>query len=62
MLKRLTLKRCDLVALRACSREDTGIVIETYDYPNWPCAKIYIFKTQKMITVNQSLYGLRKVT
>lgn len=63
MLKPQTLAKGDLVTLkRAGAKDYMGIVLETYDYPNWPSASILFFDKKEPVTVNQNLYGLRKIT
>jgi hypothetical protein len=53
----------DLVALKRMGAPDyMGIVLETYDYPDWPSASILFFDKKEPVTVNQNLYGLRKLT
>jgi len=39
-----------------------GIVLETHANPDWPSARIYFFEKKESVTVNQNLYGLRKMT
>jgi len=63
VLKRQTLVKGDLVTLKTMGAKDyMGIVLETYDYPNWPSANILFFDKKEPVTVNQNLYGLRKIT
>ena len=63
--QRQALKRGDLVSLdRTGAPPYKGIVVETYDSPVWPTARIifYTDSHSKEVTVNQNLYGLRKLT
>ena len=62
---RQTLKRGDLVTLdRMGAPPYKGIVVETQGSPVWPTARIifYTDSHRKEVTVNQNLYGLRKLT
>ena len=62
---RQTLKRGDLVTLKRLGAPNyKGVVLETFDRPEWPSARIifYTDSHSKEVVVNQNLYGLRKLT
>ncbi len=51
------------MALKRAGADDyRGIVLETYANSDWPSARIYFFDKKEPVTVNQDLYGLRKMT
>ncbi len=63
--QRQKLKRGDLVTLKRVGAPNyRGIVLETDESPIWPSARIifYTDSYSKEVTVNQNLYGLRKLT
>ena len=66
MLNKQTLKRGDLVTLKRMGQPNyRGVVLETFDRPDWPSARIIFFYghgKSKEVEVNQNLYGLRKIT